>query len=120
MNDDANNGQNNGGNASKEADRILEEIQMRLDAGDLEQAEFRKMMSRLEFQMVKSRRETDARVDALRESSAKINEYNDKRITYLLEMFGVFGDHVFDMNDKFSEAGDIFSRKTNWGNRSEK
>ena len=112
----------NNGSKTDEAQIILDEIEARLDAGDLERAEFQKMMLRFEFQLARQRKANEiyaAKINAeilqmrrdseqMRRDSNAFNAQTDKRLRYLAELTGFFGDKVFQFNDKLKTAGEIF------------
>ena len=100
----------NNGSKTDEAQIILDEIEARLDAGDLERAEFQKMMMRFEFQLAQQRKANEiyaAKINAeilqmrrdseqMRRDSNAFNAQTDKRLRYLAELTGFFATKCFN------------------------
>ena len=107
MNDETTNEQSNGGanGSSNESKRILDEIQARLDAGDLRQDEFNKMMLRFEFQIAKDRQQANERMTRL--ESAQIR--TQKHLEHITGLVSFFGDKLLDFNRKFKRTSEIFA-----------
>lgn len=91
---DENNINGNDRDAETESARILDEIQARLDANDLTQAEMQKLMLRFEFQLAQMRRETAA-------ANKRITEH----LRYLTDLVGVLADKSFEYDNRLRRAG---------------
>jgi chromosome segregation ATPase len=94
MNDETNNG--------GESKAVLDEIQQRLDAHDLTQAEFQKMMMRFEFLLAKERQQSEEfrrESEEFRREIEASQARTQKHLEYITQLVRVLGDKGFEFDE---------------------